>query len=279
MDPRAETSPASDRVPVASRAVKAGATLFRQSCVADAIYFVSMGSFKVFRTAEDGYEQVLCFVGAAELLGYDALCTHSHPTEALALEDSRVCVVPLHELFALGQATPAFDRMLHLAVSRQLTRHGEVTDVMAAVAAEVRLARFLLNLSARMQARGQSPRRLLLRMCRRDIASHLGVAHETVSRSFTALADLGYLQVRNREVEILYLPALIEFARSTRGSSEDLMNQARCRVSKADEVGTAGAMGRESEALAALKALSKDAGQASFPVGKSAARIRASAGA
>ena len=52
-----------------------------------------------------------------------------------------------------------------------------------AVAADARLARFLVQLSARMAECGQSPRRLLLRMNRRDIANHLGLAHETISRS------------------------------------------------------------------------------------------------
>jgi CRP/FNR family transcriptional regulator len=93
--------------------------------------------------------------------------------------------------------------------------------MMAAVASDVRLARFLLWMSARMEEAGQSPRRLLLRMCRRDIASLLGVAHETVSRSFTTLADAGLLTVQNREVDILDLPALRGVARSTRGGAED----------------------------------------------------------
>jgi CRP/FNR family transcriptional regulator len=100
---------------------------------------------------------------------------------------------------------------------------------MAAVAAEVRLARFLVQLSARMGACGQSPRRLLLRMSRRDIASHLGVAHETVSRSFGTLADWGYVSVNYREVEICDLDALKTFARSTRGLVEEPLGRARIR--------------------------------------------------
>ena len=95
-------------------------------------------------------------------------------------------------------------------------RRGELAEMMAAVAAEVRLARFLLQLSRRMDECGQSPRRFHLRMSRRDIASYLGVAHETVSRSFGALARWGWLRVDNREVEILDLPGLKHFALNTR---------------------------------------------------------------
>ena len=53
-------------------------------------------------------------------------------------------------------------------------------------------------------------------MGRREIASLLGVAHETVSRSFSALAALGMVDVSDREVEILDMEGLKRFARSTR---------------------------------------------------------------
>lgn len=219
-----------DAQPVAVRQLHAGDALFHEASPAEAIYFVSVGTFKSYTTAEDGYEQVLGFAGRGEVLGFDAVCSGRHPAAAVALEDARVFVVPMRDVFSLGKRVPALDRALHMAVSRQLAQRGEIADVMAAVAAEVRLARFLVQLSARMGAAGQSPRRLLLRMSRRDIASHLGVAHETVSRSFSALAEWGYLRVSHREVEILDLAALKGFARSTRGLVEEPQGRARRRV-------------------------------------------------
>jgi len=58
-------------------------------------------------------------------------------------------------------------------------------------------------------------------MSRRDIASHLGVAHETVSRSFGELAHWGFISVDNREIGILDVEALKTFARMTRGMVDD----------------------------------------------------------
>jgi len=138
----------------------------------------------------------------------------------VALEVSTVWVLPLQGLRELRQACPALDDGLQRALSRQLQRAADLTQMMAAVASDVRLARFLLWTVARMAEMGQSPRRVLLRMSRRDIASLLGVAHETVSRSFTAMADAGWLKVDNREVEILDLERLQARARSTRGLVE-----------------------------------------------------------
>ena len=203
-------------LPVPTRRLRAGETLFREGARAESIYFVRSGTFKTFHTAEDGYEQVLGFVGRAEVLGFDALCTQGHPTEAVALEDSTVYVLLLRDLFVLAERHPAFGRVVHLAVSNALTRQGELADVMAAVAAEVRLARFLMHLSHRMAACGHSPRCFVLRMGRRDIASYLGVAHETVSRCFSALAGWALVEVDNRKVAIVDMDGLRAFARGTR---------------------------------------------------------------
>ena len=72
----------------------------------------------------------------------------------------------------------------------------------------MRLARFVLLWSQRMAGCGQSPRRFHLRMSRRELASFLGLAHETVSRSFGMLVRWGVVRVDNREIEVLDMPAL-----------------------------------------------------------------------
>lgn len=216
-------------VPVPVRRVQSGETLFHESARAESIYFVRTGTFKTFRTAEDGYEQVLSFVGRAEVLGFDAVCAEWHPTGAVALEDSSVYVMLVRDLFSISERAPALSRAVHLAASSALTRQGELADVMAAVAAEVRLARFLVHLSHRMAACGQSPRRFNLRMSRRDIASYLGVAHETVSRSFSSLALWGLIRVNNREIEVLDMDSLKTFSCNTRRQVDEAARHSMAR--------------------------------------------------
>jgi CRP/FNR family transcriptional regulator, anaerobic regulatory protein len=206
------------------RRLHAGDPLFHEGALAEAVHFVRGGTFKTYRTAEDGYEQVLGFAGRTELLGFDAIGPGRHPSGAVALEESSVYALRTSDLLALGQGTPALARAVMLAISRALMHSGDLADLMAAVAAEVRLARFLVQWSARMEACGQSPRRFHLRMSRRDIASHLGVAHETVSRSFRALSDWSLLRVCNREIEILDMAALRAYARNTRRHADEAVH-------------------------------------------------------
>lgn len=208
--------------------VARGATLVHEGAHAQTLYIVHSGSFKSVKTAEDGYEHVLAFSWQRDLIGYDGLYRERYAFGAVALEDSRVVVLPMAGLAALRQRSPELDAALQALIARQLAHAGEIAEVMSAVAADARLARFLMQLSARMAERGQSPRRLLLRMNRRDIANHLGLAHETISRSFRLLSNGGCLRVENREVEILDPTALRRCARSTRGAADTSVEALPC---------------------------------------------------
>ncbi len=201
--------------------VRAGAALLTEGGRATHLYVVRAGTFKAIKTAEDGYEQVLAFAGAGEVLGFEAMCADRQPVGAIALEDSSVFALAVRDLNCWRQQSPALDHALQVALSRQLMRAGAMTELMAAVSSEVRLARFIGWWAARMAEHGQSARRLRLRMSRRDIASLLGIAHETVSRSFSAFVECGLLRVDNREIEILDPVGLKACTRNTRGMGDE----------------------------------------------------------
>lgn len=179
------------------------------------------GTLKHYRIAEDGYEQVIGFAGRAEILGFGGIGSGRHPTAAVELEDSSVYVPTVHDLFTLGQRVPGFDRVVHLAVSVQMTQRDRLADLREPVPADARLVRFLLRMIQRLSACGASPRRLHLRMSRRDIASYLGREHETVSRSFGTLSESGCVRVHNQEVEVLHLDCLMAVARSAQRQLDD----------------------------------------------------------
>jgi len=205
-------SRAAESIPVLMRRLHTGHTLFHEGARAESIYVVRTGHFKSHRIAEDGAEHVLGFAGRAELLGFDALCVGAHPTSAVALEDATVYAIPVRDLTALGQRIAGFDHALRFALSRQLSRRDEQIALMAPMAAEVRMARFLMQQSQHMAARGQSPRIFHLPMGRRDIARYLGIAHETVSRSFGSSSLRECVRVENRAIAILDMDRLAALA-------------------------------------------------------------------
>jgi CRP/FNR family transcriptional regulator len=209
-------------VPYPTRRVSAGTMLVIEGAPARSMYVVQAGHFKILRTDEDGFEQVLDFAQRMDVLGMDGLDIGTHLTGAEALEDSTVFAIPATDLHALCSGTPAFAARLLVLLSRQAAHMAEIAWLMAAVSADIRTARFVLHVARRAVNQGGSATRLHLPMCRRDIASYLGLAHESVSRSMTQLAGAGLLRVDNRDIEILDAPGLQRFARATRRRSGEL---------------------------------------------------------
>jgi CRP/FNR family transcriptional regulator len=183
----------------------------------EALYFVSCGSFKCVQTDLEGYEQVLEFAIHGDLLGLDGLGRSHHASGAVALQDSAVVVLPFRNFMALSQDVPALGSLLLRATGDEVLRRSSTQYLMSAPRAEVRLARFLLQQAERQAAIGHSDRRLRLCMSRRDIASYLGVAHETVSRALGTLAAEACIKVSQRDIELTDLEALREVQRMTRG--------------------------------------------------------------
>ena len=208
-----------DAVTFALRRVHAEQTLLHEGQAFENLYLVSGGSFKDVQIDIEGYEQVLGFAIHGDMLGLDGLGRDRHASGAVALEDSTVVVMPFAELLALSHRLPALERLLHRATGTELLRRADTQYLMSAPSSEVRVARFVLQLARRQHAVGYSGRRLRLFMTRRDIASYLGVAHETVSRALTALVQDGCLAVSHRDIEIVDETALRELQRMTRGRS------------------------------------------------------------
>jgi CRP/FNR family transcriptional regulator len=190
------------------RSVRRGEALFRDGAPFEAVYAVRTGFFKTRVSTEDGREQVTGFQMAGELLGLDGISTDHHTCDAIALEDSQVCVIPYAHLEQLSREFTDLQRQFHRIMSREIVCDHGVMLLLGSMRAEQRMAAFLLNLAQRLQARGFSPSSLVLRMTREEIGTYLGLKLETVSRCFSKLQDDGILEVRTRQIRILDHEAL-----------------------------------------------------------------------
>ena len=140
---------------------------------------------------------------SGEILGTDGIGTDRYSSQAVALEDTEVCVLPFGRLEAFGRQHVRFQHNLHRLLSREISRESKVMLLLGTMLAERRLAVFLLDLSERYRARGYSSCEFVLRMTREEIGSYLGLKLETVSRLFSRFQRDGLLQVQGRIVKLL----------------------------------------------------------------------------
>jgi CRP/FNR family transcriptional regulator len=195
------------------RSVKRGQALFRAGSSFESIYAVRMGSFKTTVLHDDGREQVTGFQMAGELLGLDGISSESHTCDAIALEDSEVCVIPFHHLERLCRERPSVQRHFHKLMSTELVREHALMLLLGRMCADERLASFLLNLSQRLQARGYSASEFHMRMTREEIGSYLGIKLETVSRTFSKFQELGLLSAQQKHTRLHDLHGLERIVR------------------------------------------------------------------
>ncbi len=199
-----------DQVIDQRRPVKRGDYLFRAGATLHALYAIRSGFIKSCVLHEDGREQVAGFHMMGDLMGMDAIGTNQHLCDAVALEDSDVCEIPLKDLETLSRQIPSLQQHFHRIMSREIARDHGVMLLLGSMRAEERLAAFLLNLSQRFALRGYSPTEFHLRMTREEIGSYLGLKLETVSRALSHFQAQGLIAVQNKHLRILQIDGLRE---------------------------------------------------------------------
>ncbi len=186
----------------------AGQALFRAGETFNNLYFVKTGSLKTVVLLDDGREQVTGFHLAGDVLGVDAISSPTHPSEAVALEDTHVCAIPFAQLTRMSHRVEHLQTYVQRLLAREVVRDQGLMLLLGRMQADERVAAFLLNLSKRAKARGYSPIEFTLPMAREEIGNYLGLTLETVSRCFSRLKSAGVLEVDNRHIRILNVAAL-----------------------------------------------------------------------
>jgi CRP/FNR family transcriptional regulator, anaerobic regulatory protein len=197
------------------RRIKTGHWVFGTGEKFDAVYIVYSGFLKNVLVDEAGNEQILGFPMKGDVLGVDGLHGDCYASQAIALTDCELVVIPFRELSHLGHDYAILENWLYRAISRELVREHAVIGLLGTLGAEARVARFLVSLSSRFAALGYSPTEFNLRMTRQEIGSYLGLTLETVSRSLSALHDAGLINVHQRAVVLKDLDALRTLQRLT----------------------------------------------------------------
>ena len=200
------------------RRVQKGAALYRAGDPFGHVYAVRSGIFKNVLLDASGSCQVLGFPMASDMLGLDGIDAQHYRTEAVALEDSEVAIIPFPRLAHLGSKAGALQKFVYRLLSRQLVREHMQMWLLGSLGAEARVAAFLLILGERYARLGYSDTRFSLRMTRLDLGSFLGLTQETVSRALSRFDETGLIQVHNKELRIVDTESLHRIVAKARHS-------------------------------------------------------------
>lgn len=191
-----------DRIVLRGPSLTKGSTLFRAGETPVSIFVIRSGALRTFARSASGAEQILGFHLAGEFVGLPALHEERYEVTAAALQVTAICELPLAELEAVSTKVPAMRRHLLRLLSRELQHNQRARLLLSVPRAEVRVAMFINHYRARFHGRGLSATRLRLPMSRRELANHLGLAVETVSRTLSNFRAQGFIEIHGKELEI-----------------------------------------------------------------------------
>lgn len=191
-----------DKIVKRSQGYQPKQTLFTISDKFSTLYVVRSGSFKTTISASNGREQVTGFYFPGEFIGLEALHMPSYQSTAVALEASSVCALPYKKVQALGESMPRLQSQLLTRLSKELAGDKTFMLLLGKKTSEEKLATYLLSLSKRFEHRGFSAKEFSLTMSRSDIANHLGLAVETISRVFTKFQENGLIVIDGKTITL-----------------------------------------------------------------------------
>lgn len=213
-----------DAIVQRGRPLAKGEFLYRQGQPLEYVYAVRNGTLKTFTLTRHGEEQITGFHIPSEVVGLASFGLEQYQTSAMALETTHVCAIPMDQLENLSAQLPELRRQLMRMMSREIRDDQQMMLLLSKKNAEERLASFLVSLAQRFKRRGYSDRQFRLTMPRSDLANFLGLALETVSRTFTRFQRQNLIQVAGtgRDIQISEYDALCELAALTRTERQDL---------------------------------------------------------
>ena len=199
--------------------------LFREGSKLDSLYVVRTGVLKVCKTAFADKVQITGFFFPGQLLGLDGIGNGIHPSSAIALETSAICQIPYTSLESLSARIPNLLLRMYRSLSREIIEDQQLITLLGKNTARERVAALLIRLINHNVNQRLSDSHIRLPMKRVDIANHLGLTEETVSRTFSHLEKLKILNVTKREIVILDAHALLKGRQSRNAESLPLQGQ------------------------------------------------------
>lgn len=164
-----------------------------------AVACVLSGAVRKFALRPNGQRQIIDLIMIGDYIGF----APADPTFFLeaVLDDTRIVSIPREEIDGLIARFPVIGALMQDCAGQVIRRLEHHLLVQSRTTAREKVGAYLAQMARRASPGGTSA--IVLPITRYDIADHLGLAVETVSRAMTALCRRGSIALRTpRDVEI-----------------------------------------------------------------------------
>lgn len=183
------------------------AVIFWEGDIETVLFYLQYGWLKVIRTAPDGREQVLRFLGPGEIFNeLGVFARRPNPATAIALEEAGIWLIPRHALERILFSHPDTALRIMENMADRFISLVDLTVDLSLRTVESRLAKLLLE-----QAKEDIiPRQRWLTLT--ELAARLGTVPDVLSRVIRELSRAGLIEMDKHQIRILNRAQLAERA-------------------------------------------------------------------
>ena len=187
---------------------KRGQTIFREGDPCPGIYVVGEGAIRVYKLAPSGKEHVLHFsYPGTTFAEVAAIGQFNCPAYAEATEDSVCVLIPEAAFRRIANEDHGFCIEMMTGMGKWVHTLVGLLEDLVLRDATARVARHLIQ-SDTTGGRGE----FTLPMRKKDLASHLNLTSETLSRTLHRLVECGLIETREQRIRIHELAKLQDVA-------------------------------------------------------------------
>ena len=164
-----------------------------------AVACILVGAVRKFAVRSNGQRQIVDLIVTGDFLGF-APADPAFVLEAVS-NDTRIASFTPDQIESLQSRFPAVSALMHNCAAEAIRRLEHHLLVQSRITAREKVSAYLAAMTRRMKRSRNNT--IVLPVTRYDIADHLGIAVETVSRTMTALSRRGSIALRTpRKIEI-----------------------------------------------------------------------------
>lgn len=187
--------------------------LYWEGDAADRCFVVRSGVYKTTTVRSCGDEYTTGFYFPGELIGFSGQLSGHFLDSALALETSTVCRLLIRDLPTLWSIGCGPSLMRMLAEQQEYAARLQIN--LCQSKADARVAGFLLETSRHLTRLKRDCALIPTSMTRTDLANHLGITLECLSRVIGRFSKAGLISARRTEIQLLKMANLKSLAMHT----------------------------------------------------------------
>lgn len=189
---------------------KKGDPIFTEGDTPTGLFCMHSGKVKVYKTGEDGKQQIIRFARDGDVLGYRSLMVgENYRASAAALEDCVICCIPHSTFFQMLKADRKFSFRITQLLSGELGKAEEQILHLAQKPVRERLAETLLILKEIYGTEDGEHSALNIKLSREELASFVGAATETLVRTLTDFKKENLIATDKKKIRILDVEGLV----------------------------------------------------------------------